>query len=214
MPESIRIIGAALPGARKVFRCPEKLALDRDLNALYRYHLYNHHAEKLIHPKITLDRAAQTCLFDYELFGYTPNIMQTFIRELDKKICVPPAEIAALKLERTFGVGRVRWDKKNDRIIAETKEGFLLALAGTNLVEAGVYLPRLYKAILERLPAIKEGVSLVEVRIEGEQEFWSRAASPLKVKLTLPNLEHVTLADLNLVVKQAVDRAVSTRLPS
>jgi hypothetical protein len=214
MPESIRVIGALISCPRNAFRSPERLNLDRDLNALYRHHLYNHPEEKLIHPKVTLDHANQTCLFDYKLFAYIPNTMQAFIRELDKKITVPPAEIAALKLERTFGRGKVRWDKQNDRIVVETKEGFMLALAGTNIVEAGVYLPRLYKAVLERLPAIKEGVSLVEVRIEGEQEYWSRAASPLKVKLSLPNLEHVRIDDLNRVVHEAVARAISTRLPS
>jgi len=146
------------------------------------------------------------------------------------------SEVAALALEQTFGKA-TSWeeltvadgflaenanegnifmearDGEIDRILVKTKEGFTITLIGTNLVEAGVYLPRIYHSLLRRLEnkEIPEGIESVEVEVEGLAEEFAIAASPLRLKLRLPNLSNVSPYELALVVEKALDRVLAKK---
>ncbi len=143
------------------------------------------------------------------------------------------SEVAAIVLEQTFGKadsledvfsvpwgmpenrssGRVFWDVENDRIIAKTKEGFILALEGTNVVEAAVYLPKIYEnlKIQSVIAPIPEGIDLVEAKVEGNEE-WSLAASPLHIKCRVPNLKNTDPGHVDNSVKGTLKNALDNRI--
>lgn len=139
------------------------------------------------------------------------------------------ADVAALALEQAFGKaedendaflfdwgmpyninpGRVFWDVDNDRIIAKTKEGFVLSLCGSNVVEGGIYLTRMYKHILSIMKGIPEGIQFVEAKIN-DNEAWSIAASPLIVRLSLP--QPLRYDNLTGITIKSIDNAINNRI--
>jgi hypothetical protein len=147
------------------------------------------------------------------------------------------SDVAALALEETFGKA-TSWEELTvadgfliensnegnifmevregeiDRVLVKTKEGFTIALIGTNIVEAAVYLPRIYRSLLRRLEngEIPEGIESVEVEVEGQAEEFALAASPLRIKLRLPNLHNVSPQDIDLVVEQRLDRVLAKKI--
>lgn len=102
------------------------------------------------------------------------------------------SEVAALVLNQEFGAENISWNQQSDRIEVKAREGFILTLRGTNLIEAAAYLPRIYRSITSRLAMreIKEGVESVNVQIEGQAENTALAASPLRMSMRLPNFDN------------------------
>jgi hypothetical protein len=112
--------------------------------------------------------------------------------------------------------GAVFMEKRNggiDRIRVTTKEGFTLNIIGTNVVEGAVYLIRMYEAILKKLEngEIPEGVESAEIEVEGIQEEYALAASPLHIKCRLPNLANIHESDLDRAVEEALNRALGKK---
>jgi len=94
-----------------------------------------------------------------------------------------------------------------------TRKNFSVAVGGSNVVEAGAYFRLICLSLERRLEAgeIEEGVSSVDVEIEGQQEELALVASPLKIKIRLPNPANVSAHDLDRVVEEALNRALSKK---
>lgn len=225
----LRAIGHLLP-LRSPIRAPN--GEERPKNLLD-HHQFHHPHEAYLNP-ITHERRPNIHIGGYEFYGRfieaasSKDIAGGLLELKPTRI----SEVAALALEQTFGKsdtldetftvpwgmpesrreGRVFWDTSNDRIIAKTQEGFILALEGTNVVEAAVYLPRIYEELKLRLAqgTPPEGIDIVEIRIEGSEE-WSVAASPLHIKCRAPNLESVDLFTLDRALQNTLQNAIDNR---
>jgi len=221
----LRAIGHLEP-LRNLFRPQQS---PRYVPNLVDHHAFHHAGEGCLQPAYISPRQGLT-IGGYEFFG---RFVEASRVEADKPAFLSAmslSQVAALALEQTFGAadsyedifhsawampesanqGVVFWDSSNDRIVAITKEGFSLAIEGTNLVEAAVYLPRIYEQVKQL--QIAEGVGFVEARVEGPQEVWSMAASPLQVKFNLPNLAGFDVAGVDGVVEGRIKAALSNRL--
>ena len=233
------------------YRGKMRTALLRNLRELLKHHQKYHHKlclKPIIHE---FEPNIFTAGYEfYGRFVKVATSNSRSAKELDEVKPMRISEVALLVLEQTFGKaddlngmflaatflapgkagekieksrrsGRVFWDVTNDRIIVKTKRGFILALQGTNIVEAAVYLPRIYADIRLRLfqRLIPEGVDTVVVRIEQGEEL-SRAASPLEVECRLPNLggfgpsqsiddtEKILTAAVRGTLKRALNRRI------
>jgi hypothetical protein len=237
MPE-IRPISCRLIPLRDP-RAPYGRSLSK---TLLTQHQSSHPGEGMVNPAIQHLRPGTIVggYFFYNRFVETARVenrtMEGHVGQLVNLKPLALSEVAALALEKTFGKaateedvfttdwgslenrhpGHLFWEEgasgEIDRIVARTREGFTLTMEGTNIVEAAVYLPRMYDHLLSRLPEIKEGVQQVEVRIEGNREEWSQSNSPLHIKSNLPNLANADHELLNQIVKNALDRALQNRL--
>ena len=151
----------------------------------------------------------------YEFYGrqISPSTTLLHRREFDylHGLDAPQSEIALAALEQAVGKD-VYWDKPNDRIVAITREGIMLSLRGTNLVEAAVALPLMYDEVLKHSPGAEKGISIVEAAVVNPREYLSRAASPLQVKLTIPNLNNFDPTLYGEAVKHGFQLALANRL--
>jgi hypothetical protein len=119
-------------------------------------------------------------------------------------------------MQEYLNPGYVFWDVDNDRIIVKTREGFLLSLDGTNIVEAAIYLPRMYKHILSIKDTIPEGIQYAGAKVEGN-DYLSAAASPLVIFYGLPNLALESdpsniHSPLSKITEEAIDKAIKNRV--
>ncbi len=208
-----------------------------------RNHHQTHHTNETYLPPVTRSFPDGLTVKGYVFYGAfvkagkvkNPRI-RNFVGGLSEIGMKRESEVATLHLEETFGKattweeltvadgfmienaheGHVFMEIKEgeiDRILVKTKNGFTMTLIGTNLVEAGVYLPRIYRSLVRRLEKgeIPEGIESVEVEIEGAAQEYAIAASPLRLKLRLPNLSNVSPYELDLVVEQALDRILAKK---
>ena len=189
-------------------------------NLLENYQRYHPH-ESLIAPKFR-----QYCIgalsagegLAYEFFGLSVGPSSAQFRRMQRNAnCAESlrlSEVAALALDQEFGAENIAWNRQADSIEVKIREGFSLSLSGTNLVEAAIYLPRLYRSLLGRISSglIPEGVASVMVQVEGETQESAIAASPLKIGLRLPNPATV-VTRLNEEVETALDRVLGSRKP-
>lgn len=223
MPPLIRPTGHLLP-LRSPSRTPS--GTNRAKNLLD-HHQFHHPNEEYLRP-FTLSSFLGTSRTGYDFFGRFVEFgtgLAPYLRISD---------VAALALEQTFGkadtleeifsvpwaipdnrsMGSVFWDVENDRIIAKTREGFTLALRGTNVVEAAVYLPKIYEEIKLQLlkQEIPEGIDIIEAAVEEPNEAWSVAASPLHIRCTVRNLGNIHPSDVSRAVAEVVEHALANRL--
>lgn len=215
---------------------------NQKFTSLMQYHKYCHPQEEYLRH-FTCNPSKSVVAVGYDFFGSfveyssVANRMQNdFIGTIadgarGMRIC----EVAAKHLENVFGrgyahsdyvfaldgsmpecvnKGRIFWDVDNERIVIFTAEGFTLALDGTNIVEAAVYLPAIYAHIKEKIKTIPEGVNIVEAVIEGRanREHWSIAASPLHIRLSLRNLYETSPYQAGSASQSALDKALHNRL--
>lgn len=120
--------------------------------------------------------------------------------------------VAALALDQEFGADNIVWNKTGDCIEVKAREGFSLIFGGTNLVEAAIYLPRVFHSLISRLSLgrIPEGVASVRVQVADEAEEFVRAASPLNISLRLSRPSDV-LSRLDGEVEASLDRVLVNR---
>lgn len=232
MPE-VRAVNHSRLVPLRSFRASQERKL-----CLLGHHKANHPNEAFIHP-IIRQPDQFTSVLGYEFFGQfieaarvnNTNI-KNYIGTLASARPMRISDVAALALEQTFGAaeriedafsvewgmpenrseGAVFWDVEADRIIAKTKEGLILSIEGTNIVEAAVYLPRQHQVLKEMIARIPEGVQFMETRVEGPREAWSKAASPLQVKFNLPNLSNLDQSQIDRIVRDAFLAAVANRV--
>jgi hypothetical protein len=164
----------------------------------------------------------------YEFYGQQVSPSHIGICEfLPNALTKPESEVAALSLEQVFGIagqdaftvdwGRPRgrgvyWDTVNDRIVAIANKGLMLSIRGTNLVEAAVVLPLLFDEALKHSPKFEKGISWVEAAVVSPQEYWSQAASPLRVRTTVRNLKNFVPGIYNKSASLAFELALANRL--
>ncbi len=151
------------------------------------------------------------------------------------------SEAAALLLHQEFGADNIFWNKPKDCIqirarlpltldpkgetyrpytfpgtaLKEKNAKYLpLIFAGTNLVEAAIYLPRIHRSILSRavLRQIPEEIRSVSVQIEGPAANCSSGTRALNLRLRLPNPYIVTNEHLDRLVQEALDRSLGNYL--
>ncbi|PIS29505.1 hypothetical protein COT42_05125 [Candidatus Saganbacteria bacterium CG08_land_8_20_14_0_20_45_16] len=194
--------------------------------SLLDHHQFHHSNEEYLTPALDPTQNQQ----GYFLKGHFVPVCRA-----DQPMSLSPmriSEVAALLLEQTFGSadkeeevfcgewgmpenkspGRVFWDTSADRIIVQTAEGITIGVKGTNVVEAAVLLPHLARSLQrEPLRHVPEGFSTVVAGIE-DGIIWSRAASPLNIETSLPNLDHVDHFALQTIIDAAIDRALANRL--
>lgn len=201
------------------------------------HHQFHHPQEPYLKPVIRQPLPALS-IAGYKFYGKfieTARSTSGIIGGLGEVRYMRISEVAALVLEQAFGKaattdevfivpwgmpenrsqGRIFWDTTHDRIIARTKEGYVLAVEGTNLVEAAVYLPRMYEELKLRsvIHPIPEGVDMVEMKIAGQEE-WSLAASPLHIKCQVPNLTNIAPFHIDLAVRTTLSQAIANRRQS
>ena len=186
-----------------------------DLENLLRNHQTHHTGEKVYQPIYHFGLRAE--MLSYEFFGkfVPPSSALLVRRDFDyvSGLNLRESEVGALMLAGTFGAENISWNKKDDCIEVKAKEGFSLTLRGTNLVEAAVFLPRIYRSILRRLSLgeIKEGVASVNAQVEGQTEDLALVASPVKISLRLLNPNNVCADDLDRLVEESTDRALANK---
>jgi len=201
------------------------------------HHQFHHPHETYLKPVIRQPHP-NLSIAGYDLYGKfieTARSTSGVIGGLGEVKYIRISEVAALALEQAFGKaettdevfivpwgmpenrsqGRIFWDTTHDRIIAKTREGYVLAVEGTNLVEAAVYLPRIYEELKLRsvVHPIPEGIDMVEMKIAGREE-WSLAASPLHIKCQAPNLTDIDNFHIDQAVRRSLSRAISNRRQS
>jgi hypothetical protein len=230
-----------MPGVRAVnhqlpLRSPQ--APYRDSPCLIANHKTYHPEEARIYSTVkTLEN--NITIAGYDFFGrfvevarvHNPRI-DGFLGSLYRLKPMTIGEIAGLVLEQTFGraeteeevfttewgmlenrnPGYVFWDTENDRTIVTTKEGLTLSMRGTNLVEAAVYLPRMYEQALKLRSEVKEGIQRVNLEISGPQAEWSQAASPLVIQCHLPDLSALKVEEIDHRITGTLTRAIANRI--
>jgi hypothetical protein len=213
-----------MPAIRAIDR-PNLVPLRGAGNSLLTNHRKYHPNDPLLPPSF-YSPSPETVIAGYGFYGHFVACNKGY-----HAAPLPMSEVAALLLEQTFGraerveeafttdwgmaenvrPGKVFWDTTNDRIIAETREGFTLAICGTNLIEAAVYLPRMYQTVLANREKILRGVNIVEIQIEGPSEEWAMAASPLQIKCRVPNLDNAYTYLIDHEVLTTFQRAIANQ---
>lgn len=216
------------PGAPRWKLCAKNL----------RDHHVSHHPneEKILIQPETHPSSSHPFVTGYMFSGKLVGVGRAYDKPVDMSP-KPISQVALWAMEQPFGaaptyeqiscmdgfiaegkenLGKIFWEERDgeiDRILIKTKEGFTLTLIGTNIVEAAIYLPRIYRSLLRRLEngEIPEGIESVEVEVEGHAEEYALAASPLRIKFKLPNPSNVSPYDLDMVVEQKLDRVLAKK---
>jgi len=143
----------------------------------------------------------------------------------------PETDIAAVVLDRTFGRTEdifimdsaplaavltnpdgysrpIYWQVNWDCITVQTREGFTISMQGTNLVEAAVWLPRVYQYLQKHQATGKERIKFVAISLAQGSELATDKGG-LKVKCRLPDyrkIQHHPLLDG--IVQQRMEKAL------
>ena len=189
------------------------------LEDLLANHQQHHSAEPLIacHTRqFHIGKMLVSETLTYDFFGRPVSPSSDQFRDMQRFNAFPMplqlSETAALMLHQEFGAENIVWNKQSDCIEVKAPE-FMLTIGGTNLVEAAIYLPRIYHSLLGRLATrqIPEGVSSVRAQVGGEAQEFAQAASPLKISLQLPNPLSISVSQIDVAVEGALARVLAKR---
>lgn len=104
---------------------------------------------------------------------------QTFGKEKDLlSYEFGPSAIALCREQRDGSMRIIAWDQENDCIVVKTKEGLALSTQGSNLIEAAIWLPRMYEQALKNKSRAPEGLGAIHIGFGGMEQL-SKAASPV-----------------------------------
>jgi len=142
------------------------------------------------------------------------RLLENIFGRQEDVFVVDSAPLAQVLVNNDGYSRHLAWDPQNDRIIARTKEGITLSINGSNLVEAAIWLPRLYEQMKQKLSRIPEGVQRIDLNVERGAE-WSKAASPLVMECRVGNFRNLNpfdSAEFDQAAAATFDRAVANRL--
>jgi len=167
----------------------------------------------IYHPVVAEDKLFHEPRFSYRFYGNIVPPSSDMYAKLrvdpahDK--CEPESVVAVMALEyfigkEVYGEG----EEENARIVAFPAEGFKLSVQGTNVVEAAVILPILRELVLKYSAMTEQGIDWVEAAVACPEENMAMAASPLRVKITVPNLGNFNYGSYYQNVEAAFRKAV------